>query len=162
LIALSADGVTILWRCSARRPSALCAGGRKFGRAADATSAGLRAQLPAPRRPGRRRYRSQRVGFRLRGDNREVVMRALIIVDMVNAFVDGKLANPKAQAIIAPLQRLLQQARAEGWVVVFSNDAHQPEDPELRVWGEHAMAGTHEAEVIPQLAPREGEIVSPK
>ena len=89
-------------------------------------------------------------------------MRALIIVDMLNDFVDGKLANPKAQAIIGPLQRLLAQAREEGWVVVFSNDAHQPDDPELRVWGEHAMAGTREAEVIPQLAPREGEIVAPK
>jgi len=89
-------------------------------------------------------------------------MRALIIVDMLNDFVDGKLANPKAQAIIGPLQRLLAHARDEGWVVVFSNDAHQPDDPELRVWGEHAMAGTREAEVIPQLAPREGEIVSPK
>ena len=31
-------------------------------------------------------------------------MRALIIVDMLNDFVDGKLANPKAQAIIQ-LQR---------------------------------------------------------
>jgi nicotinamidase-related amidase len=89
-------------------------------------------------------------------------MRALIIVDMLNDFVDGKLANPKAQAIIGPLQRLLAHARQEGWVVVFSNDAHQPDDPELRVWGEHAMAGTREAEVIPQLAPCEGEIVSPK
>jgi nicotinamidase-related amidase len=89
-------------------------------------------------------------------------MRALIIVDMLNDFVDGKLANPKAQAIIGPLQRLLAHARDEGWVVVFSNDAHQPADPELRVWGEHAMAGTREAEVIEQLAPGEGEIVSPK
>jgi nicotinamidase-related amidase len=89
-------------------------------------------------------------------------MRALIIVDMLNDFVDGKLANPKAQAIIAPLQQLLQHARDDGWVVVFSNDAHKPDDPELRVWGEHAMAGTRDAEVIPQLAPREGEIVSPK
>jgi nicotinamidase-related amidase len=89
-------------------------------------------------------------------------MRALIIVDMLNDFVDGKLANPKAQAIIGPLQRLLAHAREEGWVVVFSNDAHQPDDPELRVWGEHALAGSREAEVIPQLAPREGEIVSPK
>jgi nicotinamidase-related amidase len=92
----------------------------------------------------------------------EVVMRALIIVDMLNDFVDGKLANPKAQAIIGPLQRLLEHARDDGWVVVFSNDAHQPDDPELRVWGEHAMAGTREAEVIPQLAPLESEIVSPK
>jgi len=89
-------------------------------------------------------------------------MRALIIVDMLNDFVDGKLANPKAQAIIGPLQRLLAHARDEGWVVVFSNDAHQADDPELRVWGEHAMAGTREADVIAQLASREGEIVSPK
>ena len=89
-------------------------------------------------------------------------MRALIIVDMLNDFVDGKLANPKAQAIIGPLQRLLAHARDEGWVVVFSNDAHQPDDPELRVWGEHAMAGTREAEVIPQLTPREGESISSK
>jgi nicotinamidase-related amidase len=89
-------------------------------------------------------------------------MRALIIVDMLNDFVDGKLANPKARAIIGPLQRLLALAREQGWVVVFSNDAHEPDDPELRVWGEHAMAGTPEAEVIPELAPVEGEIVSPK
>jgi nicotinamidase-related amidase len=89
-------------------------------------------------------------------------MRALIIVDMLNDFVDGKLANPKAQGIIEPLQRLLAHARDEGWVVVYSNDAHQPDDPELRVWGEHALAGTPEAEVIPQLEPRDGEIVSPK
>ena len=89
-------------------------------------------------------------------------MHALIIVDMLNDFVDGKLANPKAQAIIGPSQRLLEHARANGWVVVFSNDAHEPGDPELRVWGEHAMAGTPEAEVIPQLAPRDGEIISPK
>jgi nicotinamidase-related amidase len=89
-------------------------------------------------------------------------MRALIIVDMLNDFVDGKLANPKAQAIVEPLQRLLAHAREDGWVVVFSNDAHHPDDPELKVWGEHAMAGTPGADVIPQLAPRVGEIVSPK
>jgi len=89
-------------------------------------------------------------------------MRALIIVDMLNDFVDGKLANPKAQAIVEPLQRLLAHAREDGWVVVFSNDAHHSDDPELKVWGEHAMAGTPGAEVIPQLVPREDEIVSPK
>ncbi|KAG0600764.1 hypothetical protein M758_11G058900 [Ceratodon purpureus] len=89
-------------------------------------------------------------------------MRALIIVDMLNDFVDGLLANPRAQSIIAPLGRLLKHARANGWVVVFSNDAHQEGDPELRVWGAHAMAGSPGADVIPQLAPLDGEIVSPK
>ena len=30
-------------------------------------------------------------------------MKALIIVDMLNDFVDGKLANPRAQGIVEPL-----------------------------------------------------------
>ena len=77
-------------------------------------------------------------------------MKALIIVDMLNDFVDGELANPRAQRIVEPLQRLLAHARENGWVVVFSNDAHHPDDPELKVWGEHAMAGTPGAQVIPR------------
>ena len=89
-------------------------------------------------------------------------MKALIIVDMLDDFVDGKLANPRAQAIVEPLARLLAHAREEGWVVVFSNDAHHPEDPEMAIWGEHAMEGDPGAQVIEALAPREGEIISPK
>jgi nicotinamidase-related amidase len=89
-------------------------------------------------------------------------MKALVIVDMLEDFVDGALANPRAQAIVEPLRGLLDHAREEGWVVAFSNDAHKPGDPELKVWGEHAMEGTPGAQVIDALAPREGEIVSPK
>jgi len=89
-------------------------------------------------------------------------MKALIIVDMLKDFVDGKLANPRAQAITPPLGRLLDHARKDGWVVVFSNDAHQPGDPELKIWGEHAMAGDPGADVIEELEPREGEIISEK
>jgi nicotinamidase-related amidase len=47
-------------------------------------------------------------------------------------------------------------------VVVFSNDAHRPGDPELKIWGEHAMAGTPGAQVIAAIEPREGELISPK
>jgi nicotinamidase-related amidase len=89
-------------------------------------------------------------------------MKAVIVVDMLKDFVDGKLANPKAQAITPPLQRLLDHARENGWVVVFSNDAHDPSDPEMKIWGEHAMAGDPGAEVIDELAPQEGDIVSEK
>jgi nicotinamidase-related amidase len=89
-------------------------------------------------------------------------MKALIIVDMLKDFVDGKLANPRAQAITPPLRRLLDHARKDGWVVIFSNDAHQPGDPELKIWGEHAMAGDPGADVIEELEPREGEIISEK
>lgn len=89
-------------------------------------------------------------------------MKALIIVDMLDDFVDGKLANPRAQAIVEPLARLLNHARADGWAVVFSNDAHHPDDPEIAIWGEHAMEGTPGAQVVAALAPRDGEIISPK
>jgi nicotinamidase-related amidase len=91
-------------------------------------------------------------------------VKALIIVDMLDDFVGGALANRRALPIIPPLQKLLGHARRSGWVVVFSNDAHQPDDPEMRVWGEHAMAGSRGAQVISALAPEPGprEIVSPK
>jgi nicotinamidase-related amidase len=89
-------------------------------------------------------------------------MKALIVVDMLEDFVDGELANPRAKRIVELLKRLLAHAREEGWVVVFSNDAHRPGDPELKVWGEHAMEGTPGAQVIAELEPRDGEIISPK
>lgn len=81
-------------------------------------------------------------------------MKALIIIDMLEDFVHGSLANARAEAILEPLRRLLAHARSQGWVVVFANDAHEPGDPELSVWGVHAMAGTTGAEVIRELEPR--------
>jgi nicotinamidase-related amidase len=81
-------------------------------------------------------------------------MKALIVIDMLEDFVHGTLANPHVESILDPLQRLLAHARSEGWVVVFSNDAHERGDPELSIWGEHAMAGTPGAEVIHELEPR--------
>jgi len=91
-------------------------------------------------------------------------MKALVIVDMLEDFVRGALANPRAEEIVPSLRALLVHARADGWVIVYSNDAHEPGDPELRIWGEHALAGTAGAEVIPELEPEPSlrEFVSPK
>ena len=91
-------------------------------------------------------------------------MKALIVVDMLEDFIDGALANPQAERIIEPLSALLAHARQEGWVVVFSNDAHEQGDPELAIWGEHAMAGTPGARVISALEPHPGptELIAPK
>jgi len=91
-------------------------------------------------------------------------VKALIVIDMLEDFVDGALANPRAGQIVGPIRRLLDHARSAGWVVVFSNDAHRPGDPELKVWGDHAMAGDAGAQVIPELEPHPGEreLVSPK
>src|ERR1044072_537788 len=89
-------------------------------------------------------------------------MKSPIIVDFPGAFVDGSLASPRAQAIVAPLARLLDHARQDGWAVVFSNDAHHPDDPEIAIWGADAMEGTAGAQGVSALARREGEIISPK
>jgi nicotinamidase-related amidase len=91
-------------------------------------------------------------------------MRALVVIDMLNDFVTGKIANPRAERIIPTIGDLLERARADRghWLVVYANDAHLPGDFELRVWGEHAMAGTPGAEIIPELAAAEGDFVLPK
>ncbi len=73
---------------------------------------------------------------------------------MLNDFVTGKLEIKRAQNIIAPLQRLVVAAHKNNVPVIYSNDAHFPQDIEVtRKWGQHAIKGTHGAEVIPELSP---------
>jgi nicotinamidase-related amidase len=94
----------------------------------------------------------------------EAGMKALVVIDMLNDFVTGKIANPRAERIIPNVEELLARARADRreWLVVYANDAHMPNDFELKVWGEHAMAGTPGAEIIPELAAEPGDFVLPK
>jgi nicotinamidase-related amidase len=87
----------------------------------------------------------------------------LIILDMLADFVDGKLANPAATRIVEPIAALARDVRRrEDWVVIYANDAHQPGDFEFKVFGEHALAGSPGAQVIPELAPQGDDIVVPK
>jgi nicotinamidase-related amidase len=91
-------------------------------------------------------------------------MKALVIVDMLEDFVHGALASPRAEAILPPLEELLAHARHEGWARIFANDAHLAGDPELAIWGEHAMAGTPGAQIVADLAAVPGplELIVPK
>ena len=66
---------------------------------------------------------------------------ALIVIDMLNDFVTGKIAAERSENILSPLDRLVTAARENGVPVIYANDAHRPEDFELDVWGEHAMQG---------------------
>ena len=87
---------------------------------------------------------------------------ALVIVDMLDDFVTGALANPRSARIIPSIAALAARARERGWPVVYGNDAHLPGDFEERVWGPHALAGTPGARVIAELAPQEGDLELPK
>ena len=83
---------------------------------------------------------------------------AVILVDMLNDFVTGALEVKRAKTIIPPLQRLVVAARKNDVPVIYSNDAHYPQDVEVtRKWGNHAIKGTVGAEVIAELKPEEGK-----
>ena len=84
---------------------------------------------------------------------------ALLIVDMVNDFVTGKLGTPRAKRIIPNIRALAEAARRAGVPVIYVNDAHLPKDFELKIWGPHSMAGTKGAEIIPELAAGKGDYV---
>lgn len=89
-------------------------------------------------------------------------MEALIVIDMLNDFVTGKLKTERAKHIIPNIKRLIQAARDAGVPVIYSSDAHLPVDSELERWGGHAMKGTEGAEVIPQLKPAKSDYVLEK
>lgn len=87
---------------------------------------------------------------------------AVIVVDMLNDFVYGKLACDRGLTVIPHLKGLLEAARKNERPIIFANDAHLPSDPEMRLWGEHAMKGTKEAEIIPELQPMPGDYILEK
>jgi nicotinamidase-related amidase len=81
---------------------------------------------------------------------------AIILLDMLNDFVTGKLETKRAKKIVPPLQRLVVAARKNKVPVIYSNDAHYPQDIEVTSkWGAHAIKGTEGAKVIPELEPDE-------
>jgi nicotinamidase-related amidase len=86
---------------------------------------------------------------------------ALVIVDMQNDFVDprGSLSVASARDTIPAIARLRDLARAEGMLVVFTQDWHGEDDPEFALWGPHAVAGTWGAEIVPELAPAPQDLV---
>lgn len=88
---------------------------------------------------------------------------ALVVIDMLNDFIDGALANPAATGTVAPIVSLVDKAHArDGLTVVYANDAHEPADLELRIFPPHAMAGTPGAEVIDELSPQAHDAIVPK
>ena len=88
---------------------------------------------------------------------------AILVVDMLNDFVTGALKCDRGLAIVPKTAELLASARENGVPVIFCNDAHlKGIDHELKLWGDHAIAGTKGAEVIPELALCEKDYVVPK
>lgn len=89
---------------------------------------------------------------------------AFLVVDMLNDFVrdNGALPVPKSKEIVPAIKRRLEEARKNGWLVVYLVDTHAENDKEFEVWGKHAVKDTWGNQIIDELTPLPGEVVVPK
>ncbi|MBP1449704.1 MAG: cysteine hydrolase [Thermoproteus sp.] len=90
---------------------------------------------------------------------------ALVVVDMQNDFAhpDGKLYSPSSRGIIPVIKSLVEKARGAGVKIVYTQDAHYPDDPvEFPIWGPHVVKGSWGWRIVDELAPAEGDIVIEK
>ena len=78
---------------------------------------------------------------------------AILVIDMLNDFINGKLRLEGVEKIIPNIQKLLDFARLHDIPIVYCNDSHLPNDRELKIWGKHAIKGTKGAQVIRELKP---------
>jgi nicotinamidase-related amidase len=80
---------------------------------------------------------------------------ALVVIDMQNDFVSegGSLLVPDAAATVPLIAGLLEQARAAGARVVFSQDTHRDGDPEFAIWPVHVLEGGWGWQIVDALQP---------
>jgi nicotinamidase/pyrazinamidase len=91
-------------------------------------------------------------------------MRALIINDMENDFVDekGALRVEKASECVEPIKKWKATMKKEGSPVIYVCDTHFKGDIEFDKWGTHTVEGTWGAEVIEELKPDDTDYVLKK
>lgn len=87
---------------------------------------------------------------------------AILVNDMLDDFVHGKLRSERAKDIIPHIRLLLNAAKQRKIPIFYCNDEHFQIDPELRLWGEHAMKGTKGAKVVKELEPSLDDYIIPK
>ena len=94
-----------------------------------------------------------------------MLKKAIIIVDMLNDFVDENGAlycGDTARSIIPFIQERIMSYRDRKELVIYLQDSHDEDDKEFEKFPKHSVAGTWGSEVIPELSPQAGETVMPK
>ena len=84
----------------------------------------------------------------------EPARTAVCAVDMLNGFCyEGKLSSPRSAACVPPIASLFQRAYDRGVRNFVSiQEWHSEEAEEFKAYGEHCVRGTHEAELVRELA----------
>lgn len=78
----------------------------------------------------------------------------IFCTDMINAFLrEGALASPRVNQLTEPVVNLVETAWNHGVrSFVFTQDTHAEDNPEFQAYPPHAIAGTSESDMIPELA----------
>ena len=91
--------------------------------------------------------------------------KALIVVDMLNDFIDEKGAlycGQTARDIIPFVHQKLINYRKNKDTVIYLQDAHDQNDAEFEKFPRHCVAGTWGSEIIPELAPGADDLIVSK
>ena len=90
---------------------------------------------------------------------------AVLVVDMLRGFMEEGhplYLGEGPRRIIPNIQNLLKNELARGSTIIYLCDNHDPDDLEFEMFPPHCIAGTEEAEIVPELKDYEGEIIPKK
>jgi nicotinamidase-related amidase len=78
----------------------------------------------------------------------------VVVIDMINGFVhEGPLSGPRVARLMLPIRRFVQGAKDKGSRLFVSlQDTHSSDAIEFKSYPPHAIAGTKECELIPELS----------
>ncbi|AEH51870.1 cysteine hydrolase family protein [Pseudothermotoga thermarum] len=80
-------------------------------------------------------------------------MKALILIDIQNDFVKpgGALYFAGAERVIAPALSHLEEHLKAGSLIITTQDWHEPDDDEFKLWPPHCVRDTEGAELVEQI-----------
>lgn len=76
--------------------------------------------------------------------------KCILIVDMINDFVNGKFGNEEALKTVEKTEETLIKLNKK-IKIIFAKDSHIKNDPEFKVWGEHAIDNSYSSEIVNEL-----------
>lgn len=89
----------------------------------------------------------------------EEVETLLYNIDMDNGFVDfGTMANPEYKKLIPEQLKLIKYVRSQNGVVSFVLEGHNKNAREFKLYPQHSVLGTKEADLIPELCEEQNKI----
>lgn len=87
---------------------------------------------------------------------------AVLVIDMLRGFLEEGhplYGGSSVRRIIPNIRSRLVHELSQGSKVFFLGDSHAPDDAEFEMFPPHCIAGTKEAELVPELADFEGEFI---